>query len=204
NWWGCNDGPGNTGCDNVVMGTGPVDADPWLVLGLSADPMEVPMGGTSTLTADMTDNSDGVDSGGWVPDGTSVAFGTAAGGVGPSPVPAASGIALSTFTAPAAVGFVDVTATLDNETVTVSIEVIDPPTPLIELTKTVGTTAGVCAATDSITVNSGTEVTYCYHVENTGDVAFAFHDLEDDQLGTLLANFPHILLPGGVYEHLET
>ncbi len=42
--------------------------------------------------------------------------------------------------------------------------------PSIELTKTVGTVAGVCATTDTITVATGTEVYYCYQVENTGDV----------------------------------
>ncbi|MCP4591569.1 MAG: DUF11 domain-containing protein, partial [bacterium] len=92
------------------------------------------------------------------------------------------------------------------ELVPVSVELIvdSPSDPAIELTKTVGITPGVCAATDVITVTSGTAVTYCYHVENTGNVSFAFHDLEDDQLGTLLANFPQVLLPGGTYEHLET
>ena len=38
--------------------------------------------------------------------------------------------------------------------------------------------------TDAITVSAGTQVYYCYEVENTGDVTFEFHDLEDDQLGT--------------------
>ena len=68
--------------------------------------------------------------------------------------------------------------------------------PAIELTKTVGTVPGVCATTDTITVATGTEVYYCYQVENTGDVTFNFHDLVDDQLGTLLNDLPYALAPG--------
>ncbi len=40
NWFGCNAGPGATGCDAVAVGTGAgaIDADPWIVLSLTADP----------------------------------------------------------------------------------------------------------------------------------------------------------------------
>lgn len=68
--------------------------------------------------------------------------------------------------------------------------------PAITLTKTVGTVPGVCATTDEIEVDSGTVVYYCYTVENTGDVALALHDLEDDQLGILLDGFAYDLAPG--------
>ena len=80
--------------------------------------------------------------------------------------------------------------------VPVSLTVPSLPAPAIVLTKTVGTTPGVCAATDEITVPAGTEVYYCYQVENTGDVAFNFHDLEDSELGVILDNFPYTLSPG--------
>lgn len=76
--------------------------------------------------------------------------------------------------------------------------------PAISLTKTVGTTPAVCAPTDTITVGFGTEVTYCYTVENIGDTTLEFHDLEDDQLGTLLTDFPFTLVPGGTAEVLAT
>ena len=68
--------------------------------------------------------------------------------------------------------------------------------PAISLTKTVGTVPGVCAVTDTITVATGTEVYYCYQVENTGGVTFEYHDLVDDQVGTVLDNFPYSLAPG--------
>jgi hypothetical protein len=74
--------------------------------------------------------------------------------------------------------------------------------PAIALTKTVGTVPATCAATDTITVGSGTPVYYCYTVENTGDVTFEFHTLEDDQLGTLFANFPQTLPPAATFEFI--
>ena len=61
NWWGCNAGPGYTGCDSV---TGTADFNPWLVLGVSAVPSTINSGGSSTATADMTDNSDAADTSG--------------------------------------------------------------------------------------------------------------------------------------------
>ncbi len=66
----------------------------------------------------------------------------------------------------------------------------------ISLQKTVGTVDGVCAATDEITVTAGTTVYYCYTVTNTGDVTLNLHDLDDDQLGTILNGFNHALTPG--------
>ncbi len=68
--------------------------------------------------------------------------------------------------------------------------------PAVSLVKTVGTTPGVCATGDNITVTAGTEVYYCYQVENTGDVTFNFHDLVDSDLGTILNDFPYTLAPG--------
>ena len=72
-------------------------------------------------------------------------------------------------------------------------------TPAIELVKTVGTDAHACAATDSLQVLSGAQVTYCYAVTNTGDVTLTTHDLADDQLGDVLSGFAHDLAPGGSF-----
>lgn len=76
--------------------------------------------------------------------------------------------------------------------------------PAIELVKTVGTTPGVCAATDAITVPQGSEVTYCYTVENSGNVTLDFHTLEDSELGNLLVDFNFALAPGASYFITET
>ena len=69
-------------------------------------------------------------------------------------------------------------------------------TPEIELNKTVGTVPGVCATTNKITVPAGTEVYYCYQIENTGDVTLTYHSLVDTELGTLATNLPYALAPG--------
>ncbi len=80
--------------------------------------------------------------------------------------------------------------------VPVTLDVFGGEGPSIELTKTVGTVPGVCAATDTVTVSTGTTVYYCYVAENTGDVTFNFHDLDDDQLGEILDDLPYVLAPG--------
>jgi len=66
----------------------------------------------------------------------------------------------------------------------------------IAFAKTVGTDPNACATTDSITVEEGTEVTYCFEVTNSGEVTFTVHDLTDTQLGDLLVGFPYDLAPG--------
>lgn len=80
--------------------------------------------------------------------------------------------------------------------VPVNLTVTEQEVPAISLTKTVGTTAGVCAATSTITVPAGTTVYYCYTVTNTGNVPLNLHDLADDQLGTIFTGFAHALAPG--------
>jgi hypothetical protein len=74
--------------------------------------------------------------------------------------------------------------------------------PQITLAKTVGTDPGVCAATDSITVTSGTTVYYCYHVVNTGSEALFYHTLVDDDLGELLHNEPLALYPNDSTDYI--
>ncbi len=74
-----------------------------------------------------------------------------------------------------------------------SVEVVNPA---ITLTKTVGTTSGVCAATSTISVVPGTTVYYCYTVTNTGDVTLNLHDLQDDKLGAIFAGLNYALDPG--------
>ncbi len=90
---------------------------------------------------------------------------------------------------------------LDDVTIT-SCEPAEGPN--ISLNKTVGTVSGVCAATDAIAVVSGTTVYYCYEVENIGTVPFEFHTLVDDQLGTLLTDFPWTLNPTDTYQYIES
>jgi hypothetical protein len=54
NWWGCNAGPGNSGCDSTE---GNIDSEPRVVLQTVAS--AIAPGGTSNITADMFHNSIG-------------------------------------------------------------------------------------------------------------------------------------------------
>jgi len=121
NWWGCNAGPGNTGCDSVINGT----FDPWLVLGLSASPSQIDPAGASTLTADLTHNSNGT--GGFsVPNGVNVTFaGGSLGSVNPTSTTFISGTATSTFTAGSSAGDATPTATVDNATANTTVNILD-------------------------------------------------------------------------------
>jgi hypothetical protein len=121
NWWGCNAGPGSAGCD-VVTGVAS-DFNPWLVLGISASPSTIPENGTSTVTADMTHNSDAVDTSasGFVPQ-TAVTFGATNGTMTPPSGTITSGQATSTFTSTAPSNGT-ASATVDNQTVNTNITV---------------------------------------------------------------------------------
>jgi hypothetical protein len=134
NWWGCNAGPGAVGCDSTV-GTGPVDADPWLVLGLGVSPDPVAPNATSTATAALTSNSNGATVGGPFFTGPSAAFSATGGTMSPPTAPlAADGTAQSTYTAGSTPGTYEVSSTLDNQTQTVEIRVVQPPRPELDTT----------------------------------------------------------------------
>lgn len=130
NWWGCNEGPLMTGCDNAFG----ANYDPWLVLGIAADPGFLPTGGSSTITGDLTHNSSGGDTSffGHLQDGISLLFKTDLGNIDGSSQdagPIANGKATDMFNAPNNPGTAHVSVTLDNETVTVPIAVTSTATP---------------------------------------------------------------------------
>ncbi len=83
NWWGCNAGPGGTGCDTISNDLSTVTFNPWLVLAISPSSSQILPSGTSTLTADLTHNSNNT-SGFSVPNGTPVTFGGTLGTVNPT------------------------------------------------------------------------------------------------------------------------
>jgi hypothetical protein len=123
NWWGCNEGPGATGCDEVVAGSNTADSDPWLVLTASVSASQVAPGHIVDVTADITTNSDGQSSGGYVPDGSEVDFASISGILTPASATTASGIAESAFTAGSTTGNTAIDVTLDNATVSVPIDI---------------------------------------------------------------------------------
>jgi hypothetical protein len=70
--------------------------------------------------------------------------------------------------------------------------------PNLTFEKTVGFDPGTCATADSISVpagGGGTEVTYCYTLDNTGTMPLAYHTVTDSELGTLLG--PGFMAPVG-------
>lgn len=89
-------------------------------------------------------------------------------------------------------GPVDVTSDTDT-----AVVVVTAPAPAIVLTKTVGTDPALCASNSTLFLPvGGGEVTYCYRVRNTGNITFSRHTLADDQLGSILTDFPYSLSPG--------
>ena len=126
NWWGCNGGPGASGCDTADDEAGTLTANPWLVLSISASSTQIDENGTSNLTANLTENSNNV--GGFsVPNGTPVTFGGTLGTDNPTSTTLTSGEATSVYTAGNTAGDGSGTATVDNATVSVTIDIGAPP-----------------------------------------------------------------------------
>jgi hypothetical protein len=123
NWWGCNEGPDEPGC-NGITGTAPasVDADPWLILSIRSSKGKVRARRTASVTADLLTNSDGeVPGDNLFPDGTPIDFATNKGSVDPDSAPTDNAEATTTYRAPRK-GTATVSAQLDNETVTTTIK----------------------------------------------------------------------------------
>lgn len=126
NWWGCNGGPNTSGCDSVVENSGGTDGSftpsPWLVLGLSSGAAQVDPDASTGLTADLTHNNNGT--GGFsVPDGTAVTWGATLGTISGASGTLTSGQGTATFNAGASTGTGSAQATVDNQTVTLTIDV---------------------------------------------------------------------------------
>jgi hypothetical protein len=68
--------------------------------------------------------------------------------------------------------------------------------PAIVVTHTVGRDPSHCAETRWVAVMPETEVTHCYRVENTSEVTFTLHLVEDSRLGLLAEQWPYSLTPG--------
>lgn len=123
NWFGCNEGPGQPGCDAL---DGTPDADPWLVLGISANPTQIAPGGTSNIEASLRWNSDGIDTsaGGNLPDDVPATFTATLGTIAPANSQTSSGLVPSTFTAGGSTGTALISVTVDNATVSTPVEIV--------------------------------------------------------------------------------
>ncbi|MBS1796610.1 MAG: Ig-like domain repeat protein [Acidobacteria bacterium] len=127
NWWGCNEGPGNPGCDSAGDAAAGVTTAPRIVLTHSAAPNTIGIGQTSTLTASfLTDSNGGALTAANVSQlvGLPVAFNNAVRGTISNAQPAiqSNGTATATFTGTSA-GAASAAATVDNETQTAALTV---------------------------------------------------------------------------------
>lgn len=119
NWWGCNGGPGAAGCDGTE---GDVDADPWLVLDVTASPQAIPVdGAASQITASINSNSDGAAAGP-IPDGAIVEFATSLGTLDRGQAPLSGGEATATLTSGSEPGTARVTARADAAEVATDVQ----------------------------------------------------------------------------------
>lgn len=80
--------------------------------------------------------------------------------------------------------------------------------PDMAVNKFVGLDPSVCANNTSISVpagGGGTDVTYCYSLENTGNVSLMYHTVDDDQLGSLLGpDYVAEVTPGSTFWFTES
>ncbi len=122
NWWGCNAGPNDVTalCDTME---GTLDADPWLILSIAANPSVLTSADVSQILSDLTRNSDGMDISAscHVPDGLPVAYASTGGTVAPPTGTTSAGESNTQYTAGPSFTGGSVSATVDNQTVTTNL-----------------------------------------------------------------------------------
>jgi hypothetical protein len=127
NWWGCNAGPGNAGCDSIGGVTANITTAPRLVLTHTASPNSILVNQGSTLTASfLTDSAGGAVTLANISRliGLPISFGGPVLGTvsGAQTTIQANGTATASFTATGQ-GAASANATVDNVTATASISI---------------------------------------------------------------------------------
>ena len=163
NWWGSNNPvvSSTSGSDIYILG-GNVTYDPWLVLNLTNSCDRSDRNGTTynyTITADLTHNNHGEDtynnngsskgnsSDNALPDDIPINFTTTFGTIGAT-VSTRNGKAVTTLNSTAA-GSANVTATLDNQTITIPVNITNVNSLGITNTRTGESFATIQAAINS-------------------------------------------------------
>lgn len=121
NWWGSNTDPSGKVSGNVTVG-------PWLVLNVTSNPITILTGKTSTITADLQHDSNGVyhnPANGHVPDGILVNFASTSGTINSQSLK--NGTAQFTLKGGSVSSIINISATVDSQTFNTSVTV----TPLI-------------------------------------------------------------------------
>ncbi len=119
NWWGSNTDPSENTAGNVNVST-------WLVLTVNTSTTSIPVGGNSTITADLTHDQNGGyhdPTNGHVPDGIPVNFTGNLGALTPVSAVLNKGTASSTFTAGQVSGIALINITADNQVINTSINI---------------------------------------------------------------------------------
>jgi hypothetical protein len=128
NWWGYND-PAPVQGQIINIGVGSVINSRWLVLNIYPSRSMVFFGGKVTITADLTRNSNGLDTfrSGHLPDGVHVTFTTSLGSLGKGKTRNAytvNGKATVTLKADEGPGVATLTATLDGQIVSTQVLIL--------------------------------------------------------------------------------
>ncbi|KAF5079953.1 hypothetical protein DSECCO2_124810 [anaerobic digester metagenome] len=136
NWWGSNSGPNTVGADKTNLES--TYYAPWIVMNLNPTKVLMNGGTTTTLTANFLYDSNGTyhdPANGHVPDGTPVTFTTSLGQVGSQTITkyTVNGIATAILRAWNAAGdpvsgMAFITATVDGQTLSGSVNILEVPT----------------------------------------------------------------------------
>jgi Bacterial Ig-like domain (group 3)/Bacterial Ig-like domain (group 1)/Putative Ig domain/Invasin, domain 3/Domain of unknown function (DUF4214) len=131
-WWGCNAGPGSTGCDTAVnsgSGSGTLSVSPRLTLSVTPASSHVATGGSAAVTFSLSRNSAGQDTSslGHVPDGTPVTFSASLGSMQPATTSTLGGAATTQYTAGSSPGTETAVVTVDNDTATATMTIGQAP-----------------------------------------------------------------------------
>jgi subtilisin-like proprotein convertase family protein len=73
-------------------------------------------------------------------------------------------------------------------------------TPTVAIQKTVGTLPNLCGTEETLAVNAGSTVYYCYTVTNTGNTPLLLHSLQDMGGQFIFQNLPYPLEPGDSFD----
>lgn len=157
NWWGCNEGPGETGCDAISQPGSAVDDAYWAVLEIVPALTVLPALGSSGLVAGLARNSDGTGIQSILDDGTTIGFAGTGGNVAAPTAATTDSLATNTFTSTGPAGR-SASAAFDNASATYVWDDADFTAPVVDIT----------APTDGLVTNTP-QVTLEYTVTDAGD-----------------------------------
>ncbi len=178
NWWGQNTAPtsGYQSGRDYCPDRGTVTVNPWLVLGITANPYSINNGDTSTVTADLNHNWNGgstyndVSGLGHVMNGLQINFsftGPPLGTLSINPANTVNGAATTVFTANT-VGTSHVNAALVFDPATIVHTASNAAHTPCDIVITGLPTLTITKTADQANYNVGNSVVYTIHVTNTG------------------------------------